>query len=207
MAGVTRNLIMGIDPYREQGEFLGEVTTISYYAVPDGNNENKCFTCAYVPPSRGSGIAIVQETMFLGTNAEVGLIYHTFVDRAGDGDGGGNVRAEFITVRIDPDLDEGKGESTTKRYATLDFSGPNLLDYYNTTLSWTKDCNPVEDVIVTWTDFIPTIRDTQVFFEKGLANWIHLKGVSTGQNNNKILLGGFTVRYNRIGKGAEGRDS
>lgn len=206
--GVTRNFIFAIDPYKEQsGLGAGVCSSISFTAVPDGNDTEKAFTCGYAPPTRGSGVSISQETLFLGTNTEAGKMYQTLSENLSQ-DGTASIAWEFITARIDPDSrpDSGSRESSTKRYEGLDFNGPSLLEH-TAQAFWTKDCNPIEDSSVTWKEFSYDSGDTGLYFESGLANWVHLKGTGSGTASRETMLSGFTVRYRHVGKGAEGRES
>lgn len=206
--GVTRVLIFAIDPYQEQGNLgPGLCTTISYADVPDGNDTEKAFTCAYVPPSKGLGVSIAQETMFLGTTSAAGKMYQT-LDRRLSLDGSTAITYDVITARVDPDnsSDSSSRESTTKRYDVLDFNGPSFLDFSGTGY-WAKDCNPVEDASVTWKTFQHQAGKTGLYFESGLANWIHVRATGSSPNSGSTVFSGFTVRYRHIGKGVEGRES
>lgn len=206
--GITRNFIFAIDPYLPQGDLgPGLCSTLSFTAVPDGNDSEKSFSCGYAPLTRGSGVSIAQETLFIGTNAEAGYTYQTLKDNLTQ-DGSNPVVAEFITRRLDPDSRPGSGnrESSTKRYENLDFNGPSILELGGS-IYWTKDCNPIRDNTVSWKEFTYNSGDTGLYFEKGLGNWVHIKGVCSGASAGDILLSAFTLRYRYVGRGIEGRDS
>ncbi len=200
--GVSRQLILCIDPRSDS------INTISFTAVADGNSSGKIFTCAYVPPAKGAGISITQETMFVGGVAEVGTMYQALKQDV-TMDGASNVVSEFITQRIDPaSRSEGGGARTnsTKRYLSLQFNGTVPADK-EVELSRAKDIDPVGGNTVTWTDFAGSSGDTIFEFESGLADWVHLRGAHDAATGNEVHLDNFLLHYVRVGEGREGRDS
>lgn len=197
---VTRQLIFVISPKD------GVVNTYSFSGIDDANNEGKAFTCGYVPGARGSGSTLMQDLMFLGTTSAAGKTYRTFDDSLGL-DGSDTIRSEFITARIDPDNRENFGgrDSTTKRYEWVDLNGPNLAEIGGD-IYWVSDTDPVNDPNLIWTEFNINSGDTRGYFESGLANHVHLRGVHTGTDQGKVHLSGFAIHYITVARG-EGRDS
>lgn len=200
--GVSRQLILCIDPRSDA------INTISFSSVPDGNSSGKIFTCAYVPPAKGSGISITQETMFIGAVSEVGTMFQALKQDVAM-DGASNVVSEFITQRLDPDnrIESGRRRSnSTKRYLSVQFNG-TIPGEKGVELSWLKDTDPIESNSVSWTTFATNTGDTLVEFESGLADWVHLRGVHNGATGNEVHLDNFSLHFVRVGEGREGRDS
>ena len=196
---ITRQLLFVVSPKD------GVVNTFSFSGIDDANNESKAFTCGHVPGARGSGATLMQDLMFLGTTSAVGQTYRTFDDSLG-ADGSDSIVSEFITARIDPDnRDERARDSTTKRYEWADFNGPNLSEFGGS-LYWASDVDPVREPMLSWNQFSLSSGDTRGYFESGLANHVHLRGVHTGSDQGKIHLSGFAIHYTTVARG-EGRDS
>ena len=201
--GITRQYIFGIDP---KG---GVCQTFGYAQVPDANTSGKAITCAHYPAAKGSGVSLMQETLFFGTTSAVGKMFQTFKDSQSL-DGTEAIEGEFITARLDPDnrADGGPNrgrDSTQKRFYFVNHNSPTMIDRGGT-LYWTKDVDPLTDSMVVWTEFQANEGDTKFYFEKGNANWIHLRGVHDGVSSNSVHLSGFALNYDTISRG-EGRDS
>lgn len=198
---ITRQLVFCIDPKS------GVACTFSYADIPDANDSSKAITCAHVPAARGSGISVMQESMFFGTTSAVGKTFQTLRDTLAK-DGTEDISAEFITSRVDPDNrsdERTQREPTTKRYEWLIFNGPHPVEKGGN-LYWTKDVDPIRDSLVTWNQFSMDAGDSTTYFESGLAEWVHLRGVFSAIQNNEIHLSGFGVQYNTVRSG-ENRDS
>lgn len=206
---VTRVLVFIADPNEEQSDLgPGVCSTLSFSAVADANTTAKAFTCMYAPPAYGSGIRMAQPTVFLGTNAAVGKTYQTLRPDLKRDDGTAITR-EFISARLDPDsrADSQQGrDSTTKEFSWLNIPGENLTSR-GEQLYWLKDLDPIDSPMVAWTEFTYQTGDTGFFFENGLANWIHIRGVDDGSTDGEVILSSFVLRYRPAGKGEEGRDS
>ena len=204
---VTRVALFLISPFEEQpGVGPGVVSTLSYTAVPDANATGKSFTCAYCPPSRGSGVSVAQETMFLGTNAAAGVTLQTFKNNLAL-DGASPIQAEFISARLDPEnrADSNAGrDSIAKRYDYVAMDGANLTDDGGT-LYWLRDIDPVTSAVVSWRQFDYEPDDKGFYMEESLAQYVHLRGVYSGLTACQRLLSGFSLRYRLVGKSEQGR--
>lgn len=204
---VTRVALFLISPFEQQPDVgPGIVSTLSYATVPDANATGKSFTCAYCPPSRGSGVSVAQETMFVGTNAAGGKTLQTFKNNLAL-DGSAAITAEFISQRLDPenrgDSNQGR-DSVSKRYDFVAMDGANLTDDGGQ-LYWLKDIDPATSPVVSWTEFTYTAGDRGFYFESGLGKFVHLRGVYDGMTAGQRLLSGFSLRYRLVGKSEEGK--
>lgn len=204
---VTRVALFLISPFESQDDLgPGITTTLSYAAVPDANETGKSFTCAYYPPTRGSGVSIGQETMFLGTNSAVGKNFQTFKNNLAL-DGSSPIEAEFISQRLDPenrgDSQQGR-DSVQKRYDVLAMDGANLTDDSGQ-LFWLKDIDPITSPSVQWTEFSYASGDKGFYFESGLAKFVHIRGTYSGTTVGQRLLSGFSLRYRLVGHSEQGK--
>lgn len=203
MAGNTRQLIFGIDPKRR-----GLACTLAFAAIPDGNSEGKAFTCGVVPPARGTGINIMQESMFLGTTSGVGETFQALKDDVAL-DGDEPVAARLISHRIDPDARADSDQAlqaTQKQYLTLNFNGVSPRES-GATIKYSKDSDPVTDPVTTWYDFIGAVDDTLLHFKKTSANWINLLIEDSSTVYNQPMLPPFSIEYQSDGEEREGGDS
>lgn len=199
---ITRQVIFGIDPE------LGLAETLSYSEVPDNNVSAKTFTSAFVPVTRGAGVTLLQESLFLGGSSEAGVMFQTLKDNLAQ-DGTTNIVSTFVTARIDPESRpeiRAPREANTKRYHSLQVNGVNPLAK-GVTLSWTKDVDPIRGPTVLWKDFNGDGSKTVLMFESGLAEWVHLRGVHSAATSNEIHLDNFQIGYYPVGEGRQGGDS
>lgn len=188
---VTRQLIFGIDP----GDTSRLAETISFQIAPDRNSESKCFTCAYVPTSRGDKINPAQEGVLLGTmNAGKTL----FALRRGlTQDDGQNIVAEAITQRLDPTQID-TGESDSKRFCRIEFAGVNPLNR-GLTLQYATNVDDPSSDPVTWESFDwAGSGNNRAGFPKGLARWINLRIVDATPQANRPVFDGFNLQYYRL---------
>jgi hypothetical protein len=186
----TRQLIFGIDPKEGLAEFF------SFTAVPDGNVDQKAFTCAFVPPARGVGIVLMQESVFIGGNVGAGITLQAFQDSLGL-DGANPIKAQFVSARLDPEIRADANQvrrKVSKRYDKLTWNG-NSPVMRGCVVSWARDVDPINDPAVVWTSFATDPARSRVQFESGLAEWIHLWLVDETTDVGVVALPGFMIEY------------
>jgi hypothetical protein len=202
MAGTTRQLCFGIDPY------TGEANLYEWIDVPDSNASAKSFTCGVVPAAKGAGINAMQETVFLGTTSAAAQTFQSFVDTVAM-DGSQHIVGSAITHRIDPDCREdgpyGKS-ATAKRYESVQWCGKNPKEN-GAAVYFAKDSDPVNDPMVSWTELAGAADDSIATFESGLAQWVNLKIVDSTANIGTVILPPFAVNYTTVGTGRDIRET
>lgn len=199
---LTRQLIFGIDPYRQEGY----IQTLSFEDVPDANTSSKAFTCGLVPNSRSSGASLLQETMFLGTTSAVGKTYQALKDTLSL-DGSMASTATWVSQRIDP---EARADSrnvrmvTQKRWLSVTFNGESVLRD-GVSIQYCLDGDPLSGDPITWRDFVGSEGDRKLYFDGARSHWIHIKVVDESTTFNEIVIPPFSVEYISDGTEREGR--
>lgn len=190
----TRQLILGIDP------LTGDNFTLAFGHCIDGNPDRANFLCGYCPPQKGTGMSVLQECVFLGTTVGTGLTFAALIDALSMDGGSMAIRGRCITHRIDPDARADVNQvksSTTKRYLKLILGGNNPMQF-GLKIQWTKDQDPLGPFVV-WQDISGDPDDTVLYFENGLANFIHLKIDDSTNIVGKVVLPPLSIGYYGIG--------
>jgi hypothetical protein len=198
----TRQLVFGIDPQQGLAEFF------TFAQVPDGNADSKAFTCCFIPPARGVGVVLMQESVFIGGNASVGMTLQAFQDALGQ-DGTENISARFVSARLDPEARMDANQvhrKVAKRYEKITWNGDNPA-LRGCEVLWTKDVDPINDRSTTWIPFSTTDPTrSRVQFESGLAEWIHIWVIDETTQVGVVALPPFMIEYYTTGpqQGFEG---
>ena len=203
---ITRQLIFAITP-GENGR-RDECFSLAFGDVADGNSSGEAFTCGVMPPSKGSGISIMQETVFLGTTSGAALTFQAFKDTLAL-DGSTAIRGRAITHRIDPDAradSSARRSVTQKEYENLNFNGTSPMER-GATIQYCRDTYPLRDATVEWNPFGGSSTDTLLSFEKRLANWVNIKIEDSSTSVGVPLLPPFSIEYISDGEEREGADS
>lgn len=186
---VTRQIIFGISPKE------GLAQTFSFVQAPDSNSSSKAFTCAIVPKTRGAGVNLLQETVFLGTTSAAGVTLQAF-KRGVAKDGIHTVTASAVSHRLDPDVREDRRSRshTTKRYRRIYFHGDNPRAA-GREIYYTKDTDPLTDPMTTWTAFEGDADKSFNEFSSGIAEYIHIKMVDETDVIDSEALCEFSLEY------------
>ena len=187
---IVRQIIFAIDPETD------ESTTLSYSAVPDYNDDGYMFSCAFVPPAKGTAVNLLQETMFLGTQ-DAGITLQTLRDDLSM-DGSSSIVATAITSAIDPETVAVERRDlrtrTTKRFRNISFGGNVIPEAVGATICYCKDADPSSES-VTWETFGGSAADRVRYFKSGIAERIHLKIVDNVARVNQPVLSAFEIEY------------
>lgn len=201
--GTTRQIIFGIDPYREESY----IQTLAFASVPDANTSAKAFTCGVVPSSKGTGASLLQEVIWLGTTTATALTFKALDDTVSL-DGASTVTAMAVTQRLDPDarVDSGDARAVTqKRFHNANFNGKSPKRT-GVTIQHCLDGDPISGDPITWTDLVGDNGDTKLYFEGARGSFIHLKFTDTSTTYNTVVIPPFGIEYTSEGPEREGRD-
>lgn len=187
---IVRQVIFAIDP-EDDGS-----STLSYATCPDFNASGYMFTCAYAPPSKGSAVNLLQETMFLGTQ-DAGKTLQILRDDIAY-DGSSTFTATAVTAAIDPPSKDGARMESRKRFRSVDF-GAVVPEALGASVYYCKDEDPSTSGMVSWESFGGDAADNIRFFKTGLANRVHLKIVDNLARVNQLVLSAFDVSAYAIG--------
>lgn len=190
MAGITREIVMALDPYRG---FAGE---FSWPEVEDGNSDERAILCVYQPPANSSSLPISNDGILLGTkNLDVVLFtFLTGTETDPNGSATESVEAIAITGRIDPTMTQEDDIGGAKSYHSLEF--PHLRQV-NKGLDF-EYC--VEEEAAgegaTWLDMHYTDTDRNfAYFPEGIANWVNIKIKDNTEYVDRDIIDGFRLHY------------
>ena len=195
-SGTTRQIIFGIDPKN------GLSGTYSWASVPDKNSSQKGITCAYVPETKGTGISLLQETVFMGTiNANITL--QSFRDDLAQDDGV-VIGGELITARIDPTQKTsesplaGGAFTDSKRFNQIVFPELNPLDK-GLSVEISRDARRPDTETPVWQSLARSPGRSKATVEKGVARWLNMRIVDNTTLVMTPVFGSFMVSFYSLG--------
>ena len=185
---LTRQVILAISPIDQTAN------TLSWEQfIEDGNSEAKSFSCAYSPPTKGTLVNSLQETVFLGTQ-NCNFTIQTLINGYSL-DGELPYKAEAITNRVDPSFIQSQ-DPDTKRFVKIEF--PSIVpEDRDVSVHYARDEEYPHQDSVSWEDFIGD--GNRKAFPRGLARWLHLRVLDEAQSSGQEVFSSFKLHYYSLG--------